>query len=317
MEFTKDIYFNDNLTSGKMATITYSGELFRNGSEHVNIVFGYDEHWHYTTTLPMKKTENGFSAEIEIKDYDTFNFCFSNEHNVWDNNNYSNYISNIITEVVEEEIDYGTDYSSSIDQIIEDILGNTVQNTIVNNKESDSVDKILETITEETLPEVEALFNELFSPTLEKLEAIETINEEASDDNTTPIYEDSNAELIRLFNELFESTSEPEYFENIEAEEIKSENAFNLDGLVTNILDDVVVSKTVDLDSEISLFDDINEQDNNEETALTVIESNDLLVSSRKLSSFYKFRKRIKLACYKLFIKLPKEFLKQLGFGQN
>lgn len=324
MEFTKDIYFNDNLTSGKTATITYSGELFKSGSESVNIVFGYDERWHYTTTLPMKKTENGFTAEIEIKDYDTFNFCFSNEHNIWDNNNNCNYISTIFDEIVEDEIDYGTDYSSSIDDIIEDILGNTVQNTIANNKEADSVDRILETITEETLPEIEALFNELFAPILD--DEKESVTAIESPDFST---EESNTELIRLFNELFESDSSPEFFENLECEEVEDlvkqdnvqtikEESFDLDILVSNLVEDVVLSNSVtpDIDNELSLFDDIKE-DNEEETSLTVLESKNLLVSSRRLNNFYKFKKRIKLACYKLFIKLPKQLLSQLGFGNN
>lgn len=354
MEFTKDIYFNDNLTNGKTATITYSGALFQSGSENVNLVFGFGDNWDYTTTLPMQKTENGFSAEVEIKDYATFNFCFSNEHNNWDNNNYSNYISPIhpnVDEIVEEKINYGADYSSSIDEIIEDILGNTVQTTIANEKESDSIDKILETITEETLPEIEQLFNELFAPELEGKENVQPIVEEAlevEDTATTFQNEDTNAELIRLFNELFEASAKPEFFENTEAEESKVENvvaetpvieesiiegldqpieaenklnvaSFNLDGLVSELLDPVISQQvTTNAPEEVSLFDDIKEhEDDEEETSLTVIDSNDLLVSSRRLSSFYKFKKKIRIACYKLFVKIPKQLAKQLGFGQN
>ena len=348
MEFTKDIYFNDNLTSGKNATITYSGTLFQSGSENVNLVFGFDNAWHYTTTLPMQKTENGFTAEIEIKDYNTFNFCFSNESNHWDNNNYANYISPIlpkVEEIVEEKIDYGADYSSSIDQIIEDILGNTVQNTMANEKEIDSIDKILESITEETLPEIEQLFNELFAPEFESKPTIqetssldsieETINSFDGLFESEPIEStmDTNAELINLFNELFESAARPEFIENTVEEEsviegldqpIATENklnvaSFNLDGLVSDLLNPVISQAvTTNVTEEISLFDDLKEhEDDEEETALTVIDSKDLLVSSRKLSSFYRFKKKIKIACYKLFVKIPKQLVKEFWFGQN
>lgn len=345
MEFTNDIYFNDNLTSGKTATITYSGNLFKSGSESVNIVFGFSENWHYTTTLPMHKTENGFTAEIEIKDYDTFNFCFSNEYNNWDNNNNCNYISPILPKVDEnikaenENFEYGADYSSSIDDIIEDILGNTVQNTIATNKEAESIDKILESISEETLPEIEQLFNELFCIEDNNEKSIE-LNLNNEDDDFEDILatsvnpEDTNAELIRLFNELFESSTKPNFFENT-ANELSSESivdnniesisetqtatletaSFNLDGLVSDLLDSVITNSNTSED--VSLFEDIKEHENDEETSLTVVESRDLLVSSRKLSNFYKFKKRIKLACYKLFIKVPKQIAKQLGFGQN
>ena len=40
----------------------------------------------------MEKTELGFQAEIDLIDSDSFNFCFRNENNEWDNNNYENYI---------------------------------------------------------------------------------------------------------------------------------------------------------------------------------------------------------------------------------
>ncbi len=45
MEFTKDIYFNDKLLNGNKAEITYSGTLFKNGANNVNIVYGFGENW--------------------------------------------------------------------------------------------------------------------------------------------------------------------------------------------------------------------------------------------------------------------------------
>ena len=42
--------------------------------------------------VKMEKTELGFQAEIELTSCDTFNFCFKNGNNEWDNNNGQNYV---------------------------------------------------------------------------------------------------------------------------------------------------------------------------------------------------------------------------------
>ena len=40
----------------------------------------------------MIKTDLGFQAELCLEDFESLNFCFRNEANVWDNNNGENYI---------------------------------------------------------------------------------------------------------------------------------------------------------------------------------------------------------------------------------
>ena len=40
----------------------------------------------------MEKTELGFQAELELISSDTFNFCFRNGNDEWDNNNGQNYV---------------------------------------------------------------------------------------------------------------------------------------------------------------------------------------------------------------------------------
>ena len=40
----------------------------------------------------MEKTELGFQAELNLASGDTFNFCFRNNANEWDNNEGQNYI---------------------------------------------------------------------------------------------------------------------------------------------------------------------------------------------------------------------------------
>ena len=353
MEFAKDIYFDNSLTAGKEAKITYSGYLFKNGSNNVNIVYGFGNAWNDTTTTPMNKEDNGFVANIQIKDYDSFNFCFSDENNNWDNNYNSNYIAPIQPEVKDDsnsEIDFGTDYSSSIDEIIEDILGNTTKQDIISEKDNNSIDKILESITEETMPEIEALFNDLFfasvkedeketspiqeismEPELaEELKALGKDVESASVNTiVTPeqeVPEFDNAELIRQFSELFEESQKPITFNIIDESPIQEPAqkaefveqkldvaAFNLDNLVANILEPVISSeKPIEKVEEASLFEDINAQEEERENSLAVINSGEFTVGSRKLSYFYRLKKIIRLAFIKLS-RAKKDFLEQLG----
>lgn len=344
MEFTKDIYFDNSLTNGKTTKITYSGLLYKQGSQCINLVSGFGENWENTTTKPMQKVENGFEVDMEIKDYDTFNFCFSNENNAWDNNNSFNYVSPILPAIAEEikenaeadvdfgfdeleqfmnevhvqndqTIEFGNDYSTSIDDIIEDILGNTVQNSMSNDTES--IDDILNSISEESVPEIEALFNELFFEETDDSIFDEPVEEIIS----TPA---DNAEITQLFDELFENAEKPINIENIEAttnevqnveeiteiqEELNNAAAFSMDNLVEEVLEPVISST---INEEASIFDN-TENTITEETALVSIE-NGLQVSSRRLGFLYSLKKRISLACYKLFVKAPKELAKQLGF---
>lgn len=326
MEFTKDIYFNDSLKNGQTATITYVGELFKNGSENVNLVCGFGENWDFTSTIPMSKTENGFTANIQMKDFDTFNFCFSNEYNVWDNNNSFNYVSPILPEVKEFKFDFefesleefmngsnteNDEDTKSIDDIIDNILGNTVQNSIANTK--NDIDYIPENATIQAMPEIEALFNELFSE--DNNNNINVISSQETND-----FEIKNKDqLIQLFDELF-GDDEVEYViedeEKIESEPTVFNPAqFNLDGLVSELLDPVI-SASANITPEQSLFDNIEDVTIPEETALMAVK-NELQVSSRRLGYFYRVKKRIMLACYKLFIKAPKAIAKQLGFSND
>ena len=313
MEFTKDIYFDNSLKAGNEAKITYSGSLFQNGSNNVNIVYGFGEAWNNTTTKPMEKAENGFVANVRMRDFDTFNFCFSNENNIWDNNNSFNYISPILPNVQEDtennfntessdelaetnfntkstdeitetnnvqaidnssseveninsnynEVKNGTNYSQSIDDIIEDILGNTTIQNIANEKDNNSVDKILESITKETLPEIEELFTDLFcdsvkqdennNSTIQEASIEPELNEELKEfgkdieankfdiaeqaeilqpqNNPDTIATEDNTNLSKLFDELFEpyNTSENIVNENnVNANELfETADSFN------------------------------------------------------------------------------------------
>jgi len=95
MEFTKEISFEEKLTADKVAKINYHGKLLNTNSDSISIVYGYGQNWDYTDEKSMVKVENGYEVEIPIKSYDTFNFCFKDGYNNWDNNSQFNYISPI------------------------------------------------------------------------------------------------------------------------------------------------------------------------------------------------------------------------------
>ena len=100
MEFTNEIFFNKPLTANTTVIITYCGKLYREHSKDVSIVYGYGQNWDYTDSSTMIETENGFEVTIALKDYDTFNFCFTNSFNIWDNNFGFNYIAPISSNTI-------------------------------------------------------------------------------------------------------------------------------------------------------------------------------------------------------------------------
>ena len=93
MELSKNIFFNtDRLVQFSKIKISYTGTLFAENSEEVFIHYGFDNDWKELNEVSMQKTDLGFQAEIDLPGYDTFNFCFRNENNQWDNNNHANYM---------------------------------------------------------------------------------------------------------------------------------------------------------------------------------------------------------------------------------
>ena len=93
MELVKNIFFNtDKLTPFIKVKISYTGKFFSDNSKKVFIHCGFGDDWENTIDLQMEKSELGYQAEIELINNSTFNLCFYNEKNEWDNNNSNNYI---------------------------------------------------------------------------------------------------------------------------------------------------------------------------------------------------------------------------------
>lgn len=113
MELVRNIFFNtDKLIQNTTVKISYTGIFFEESSEEVFIHYGFGPNWDNLNEIKMDKTELGFQTEIELLENDTFNFCFRNENNEWDNNNTSNYVFELekpIMDLVVSDIDYSLD----------------------------------------------------------------------------------------------------------------------------------------------------------------------------------------------------------------
>ena len=115
MELTKNIFFNtDKLVENSNVKISYTGKFFQDASEEVFLHYGFGINWDNVNEIKMEKTELGFQAEINLLEGDSFNLCFKNGNNEWDNNNGQNYvfpIEKISTELVvleDEPVSLGT-----------------------------------------------------------------------------------------------------------------------------------------------------------------------------------------------------------------
>ena len=92
MELVKNIFFNtDKLIQGTTVKISYTGKFFQDDSEKVYLHYGFDNEWKDINEVEMEKTDLGYQVEIELPEYDTFNFCLKNSNDVWDNNDGQNY----------------------------------------------------------------------------------------------------------------------------------------------------------------------------------------------------------------------------------
>ena len=93
MELVKNIFFNtDKLVENSKIKISYTGKFFQENAEEVYIHYGFGINWDNLNEVKMEKTELGFQAEIFLGEGDSFNFCFRNGNDEWDNNDGKNYV---------------------------------------------------------------------------------------------------------------------------------------------------------------------------------------------------------------------------------
>lgn len=93
MELFKNIYFNtDKLTPFFCAKISYTGKFFDDKStSKVFLHYSFEKNWQNSKDIEMTRSEIGFQVEVELTDSKTFDICFFNDKNEWDNNNGENY----------------------------------------------------------------------------------------------------------------------------------------------------------------------------------------------------------------------------------
>ena len=104
MELTKNIFFNtDKLIENTSVKISYTGKFFQDGCEDVFIHYGFGLNWDGLNEVKMERSELGFQAELDLCGKDTFNFCFKNDLNEWDNNDGQNYIFELEKKVVDTQ----------------------------------------------------------------------------------------------------------------------------------------------------------------------------------------------------------------------
>lgn len=319
MNYSTDIKFNKNLIKKETTTITYSGSLFRTGSEAVTIVYGFGDNWEHTTEKEMTKNEDNFSVELELLDFDKINFCFRNSDNIWDNNNYLNYIAPIS----EPEPEYNFIINENL---IDGMLNNLF--------EVDLSEYTTDTISQIEVEPIEVT-NQEEDSTIELIE--NSVVEEES--FTIEIPEDSPIDIQEFIGDVQEEpalTNDLEIaFSSIfdESEDSKKEEIvnFDMDSLIDEILSPVIEAKATEtsdyqvnvkieeLDVDKNFLEYSNEEpvaeenieqasvENKEESILENINAEtSLIVSPRSLNKLYILKKRIKLAIYKFFTAIPK-----------
>lgn len=268
MEFTNEIYFDKNLSENSSVKISYTGKLFKEFSSEVYIVFGYGPNWDNTQEQKMELTEDEFYTTINITGKETFNFCFRNNYNIWDNNNYFNYIAPIAEE---EKIPEAQNVKEENIQEYEDVFSNLLD-SLLNNMQEDSVssnDASLENDETYGLQNYE----EAESTNVESLNTLfnEICVEENPSTSTQNIKEE---DLDALFDKVFNYD---------ESEQLSSE----LDELMNNILNSVLETE------EISPKESEN-----------VVPELPAVVSQSKIDLFfdgsYKFLQKVGLACKKI-----------------
>lgn len=240
------IKFGDNLTKNKTCTITYSGTLFQNNSEFVNIVYGFGNEWHHTKEQEMEKTEDGFVVDVKMLDYDTFNFCFRNSNYEWDNNNNQNYTSPI-TEEIQEEINF----IINDDSVITNIMNNLCEIDV----SAASDEKVIQTI--ETLENVEtASVAQEGAPFDIEIETNVPVNIEDSLVNVTEV-ESLEKDIENLFTDIYqEATTEAA---------VSEQTGFDMNNLIDEILSPVVKSTVLDEENTseetLNLFEEIDDSE--------------------------------------------------------
>lgn len=279
MEFTKDIQLNNKPTVNQCVTVTYHG--FLSGSSELTIVYGFGETWEHTSEMKMQKTSNGFSAKINMLDFDTFNFCFRNSNYEWDNNSNCNYISSILPAVDNEAI------HAEIELLFNELLSTQEQKQSV---QTFDIDALIEEILQPIAIQQETEENTPIQITTQPIDlGVEITNVLSQIKNETPV---ENLVEYSTLDEILSGTV-------IDQTPVELFEQDSVDEIVNELIQNMSTSQ-----EEADNVDKIEAVETEEKALINPEDA--FMISPRKLSKFYLFRKRIKLAFYKALVKIPK-----------
>ena len=233
-----NIKFGDNLMKNKACKITYFGHLFQNGSEFVNIVYGFGNEWHHTKEQEMERTDEGFVVNVNMLDFDTFNFCFRNSMYEWDNNNNQNYTAPITEEVkeVEEEVNFIINDES----VITDIMNNLCEIDV----------SAVETEKLEPMEVIEPVTMAESAPFEIEIEINTPVDIEDSLVNVTEA-EGLDKDIEKLFTDIYQEASAES--------QAPAQDGFDMNNLIDEILSPVVKSDIFDEEvSESTVSEDVH-----------------------------------------------------------
>ena len=263
MEFTKEISFDEKLTADKVAKINYHGKLLDTYSDQISIIYGFGQNWDHTQEKQMVKTDAGYEVEVPMESYDTFNFCFKDGNNNWDNNSQFNYISPI----ERANSSSGTGSSGGKKDEKDDIKESQITNSyegVADSDEEDSSQVNVELADIET--ELTRIFDELFAASDEENENIQLAKSQPAEEPTDRESDEGElSDIEEIFNMLFKEAGYNYDYQTYKAEMMK----------IQEIHDNVVNTFN-------ELFDETSYETNEEEIDSIQQESNESVQATQE-----------------------------------
>ena len=221
MEFTKEISFDEKLTADKVAKINYHGKLLDTYSDQISIIYGFGQNWDHTQEKQMVKTDAGYEVEVPMESYDTFNFCFKDGNNNWDNNSQFNYISPI--ERANSSSGTGSSGGKKDEDEKDDIKESQITNSyegVADSDEEDSSQVNVELADIET--ELTRIFDELFAASDEENENIQLAKSQPAEEPTDRESDEGElSDIEEIFNMLFKEAGYNYDYQTYKAEMMK------------------------------------------------------------------------------------------------
>ena len=289
MEFTNEIYFDKNLIENQKVKLSYTGKLYREFSSEVYIVYGYGPNWENTQEQQLNLTDENFNVEINITGKDTFNFCFRNNYNIWDNNDYQNYIATIYPQDTISS-DKSSNESASIETTTSteteepqetDTTSEETTDTSTNNFQNENSNDVFTELLESLLSDIDDSTSKTEVPYsensygLQNFGSIESTTSESLNELFNELYAEyekvepyssvqniNEEDLDALFDKIFNyETAEETKAPVVEAQSVSSE----LEELMNNILNSVLESDSINdtivdeldaaIDNQVQLYE--------------------------------------------------------------